>query len=98
MLSVHRLANRDLSLAAASAATTTLAFSATAVAQDVQFVHSFHLLSYRHLSIDLVKKIGVQRAPALQSYWFITLINFSVAVVSGANLIINCPQQITIFS
>ena len=46
------------SLAAASATTTAFAFSTTAVVQDVPFVHGFHLLSYRSLSINRVKKIG----------------------------------------
>jgi hypothetical protein len=40
------------SLAAATAATTALAFAATAVAQNLQLTHDFHLLSYRRLSID----------------------------------------------
>ncbi len=93
------MVNRGLSLAAATAtATTTFAVFTTTVIQYDQFVHGIHLLSYRCLSIDLVKKIGVQRASTLQSYWLITFISFSVVVVSGANLIINCPQQITIFS
>jgi hypothetical protein len=94
--------HRGLALAAATAAATTLAFSTTAVIQNVLFIHGIHLLSYRRLSIDLGKKIGVQRTPcgvfALQSYWLITLINFSVVAVSGANLIISCPQQTTMFS
>jgi hypothetical protein len=50
--------NRDLSLAAATAAATAFAFFTTAVVYYVQFIHGFHLLSYRYLSIDLVKKIG----------------------------------------
>jgi hypothetical protein len=90
--------HRGLALAAATAAATALAFSKTAVILSISFVHGFHLLSYRRLSIDLGKKIGEQRASALQSYWLMTLINFSVVAVSGANLIINCPQQTTIFS
>gem|GEM_PF-2638151 len=95
------MVNRGLSLAATTATpcgTTTAAVFTTIVVQYDLFVHGIHLLSYRHLSIDLGKKIGVQRASTLQSYWLITFISFSVVVVSGANLIINCPQQITIFS
>ena len=93
------MVNRDLALAAATAAATTaFTFFTTTVVQYDQFVHGIHLLSYRCLSIDLVKKIGVQRASTLQFYWLITFISFSVVLVSGANLIINCPQQITIFS
>ena len=66
--------HRGLALAAATAAaTTTLALFATAIADYIQF-HGFHLLSYRCLSIDLVKKIGVQRASVLQSYWLITFL------------------------
>jgi hypothetical protein len=54
------MANRDRSLTAATAATgaATFAFFTTAVAQYDQLVHDFHLLSYRRLSINLVKKIG----------------------------------------
>jgi hypothetical protein len=51
-----------LSLAATAATTTTFAFSTTAVAQNVQFVHGFHLLSYRSLSINCVKKLEAARA------------------------------------
>jgi hypothetical protein len=47
-----------LALAAASAATPALAFAATAVANNLQAVHDFHLLSYRSLSINRVKKTG----------------------------------------
>jgi hypothetical protein len=50
--------HRDSSLAAATAAATALAFSTPAVIEHIDFVHGFHLLSYRCLSIDLVKKIG----------------------------------------
>jgi len=93
------MVNRDLALAAATAAATTaFTFFTTTIIQYDQFVHGIHLLSYRRLSIDSIKKIGVQRASTLQSYWLITFISFSVVLVSGANLIINCPQQITIFS
>lgn len=49
--------HRDLYLAAASAAATTL-LATTAIAQDVQVLHDIHLLSNRHLSIELSKKIG----------------------------------------
>jgi hypothetical protein len=57
------MVNRDLALAATTAtATTTLAVFTTTVVQYDQFVHGIHLLSYRRLSIDLVKKIGEQRA------------------------------------
>jgi hypothetical protein len=51
---------RDLSLAAATTAAAAIASAifTTAVVQHIQFVHSFHLLSYRRLSIDLTKKIG----------------------------------------
>jgi hypothetical protein len=52
------LANRGRSLAAASAAATTLVFLATAAAQEIQLAHGIHLLSYRRLSIELNKKIG----------------------------------------
>jgi hypothetical protein len=88
-------------LAAATATTSAVAFAffATAVSVDnLQLGHDVHLLSNRHLSIGLFKKIGGQRASALQSYWFITFTSFSVVSVSGANLIISCPQQATIFS
>ena len=101
MRSVYHAVNRGLSLAAATAAAraTAFAFLTVAIVADyIQFVHGIHLLSNRYLSIDLVKKIGVQRASVLQSYWLITFTSFSVVVVSGANLIINCPQQTTIFS
>lgn len=78
--------NRDLHLAAATAATTTaFAFFTTAVVEHIQFVHDFHLLSYRRLSIDLGKKRG--------GYWLTTLITASVAFSSGANLSMICPQQ-----
>ena len=43
------------------AATTTAARAVTVAivtAQHDQFVHGFHLLSYRYLSIDCFKKIG----------------------------------------
>jgi hypothetical protein len=52
-----------LSLAAASAATTAVAFAATAVAYDIQVIHDIHLLSYRSLSINWVKKIGGSARP-----------------------------------
>jgi hypothetical protein len=55
--------HRGLALAAATAAATTLTFSTTAIIHHIQFVHGFHLLSYRRLSIDMVKKIGVQPTP-----------------------------------
>ena len=99
MLSAAAWRHRDLALAAATAAATTAlaVFTTTAIQYD-QFVHDIHLLSYRRLPIYLVKKIGVQRASTLQPYWLITFISFSVVLVSGANLIISCPQQITIFS
>ena len=85
-----------LALAAATAAATT--FFTSAVVDYVQLDHGSHLLSYRRLSIDLVQKIGGQRASTLQSYWLITFTSFSVVLVSGANLIISCPQQATILS
>jgi hypothetical protein len=52
--------NRDRSLAATAAAAgaATVTFFTTAVVQYDQFVHGFPLLSYRCLSIDLIKKIG----------------------------------------
>ena len=54
------MVNRDRSLAAATATalTAAVAFSTTAVVQDMQFIHGFHLLSYRYVSIKRVKKIG----------------------------------------
>ena len=85
-------------LAATTAAATALTFTTAVIADNIQFVHGFHLLSYRRLSIDLVQKIGGQRASTLQSYWLITFTSFSVVLVSGANLIISCPQQATILS
>jgi len=85
--------------ATATARATAFAFFAIAVrANYVQLKHGFHLLSNRRLSMDWGRKIGEQRAPALQFYWLITFTSFSVVVVSGANLIISCPQHITIFS
>jgi hypothetical protein len=54
------VANRDRTLAAAAttARAVVAAFFTTAVVQNDQFIHGFHLLSNRRLSIDLVKKIG----------------------------------------
>jgi hypothetical protein len=61
--------HRDLSLAAATTATATAfaIFSTTGI-DHVQFFHGIHLLSYRRLSINFGKKIGKQRASALQLY------------------------------
>jgi hypothetical protein len=56
--------HRGLALAAATAAATALTFPTTAVIENEQFLHGFHLLSYRRLSIGMDKKIGVQRTPA----------------------------------
>jgi hypothetical protein len=55
---------QSLSLAATSTATaTTFTFFTTAiVAEHVQLVHGFHLLSYRSLSIKLAKKTGCSLA------------------------------------
>ena len=86
---VSQASQRSFSAAATAAAATTLTISTTAVAKHVQFVHDNHLLSYRPLSICLVKKIGAQRASAFQFYWSMTFNSFSVVVVSGANLIIS---------
>jgi len=45
--------HRGLSLAAATAAATTaFAFSTSAVAEYIQFIHGIHLLSYRRLSMQ----------------------------------------------
>lgn len=62
--------HRGISLATTAAASAaTFALFATAVGIDhSQFDHGFHLLSNRRLSINWVKKIGVQRASVLQSY------------------------------
>src|SRR5688572_17712176 len=100
MLSVHHKMNRDWYLATSTAAATTAfaIFTTAVIYNHVQLVHDFHLLSYRSLSIDLVKKIGEQARAALQSYWLITFNSFSVVAVSGANFIISCPQHMTIFS
>ncbi len=89
-----------LVLAAATAAATAafLAVVATAIVEYGQFSHRFHLLSNRQMSIEMVKKIGVQRAPALQFYWLMTFTSFSVVSVSGANRIISCPQHTAMFS
>jgi hypothetical protein len=65
--------HRGISLATTTAATSaaTFAFFATAVVIDhSQFDHGFHLLSNRCLSIDLVKKIGVQARAVLQSSFY----------------------------
>jgi hypothetical protein len=83
--------------AAASAASVAV-FATTVIVDYVQFKHDIHLLSNRHLSMEMVKKIGVQRAHALQPYWFMTFTSFSVVSLSGANLIISCPQQTAMFS
>jgi hypothetical protein len=78
--------HRGLALAAATATTTTtLAVFTTIVIQYDQFVHGIHLLSYRRLSIDLGKKRG--------GYRLTTLITASVALSSGANFNMICPQQ-----
>jgi len=53
------MANRDLSLAATTAAGATFfTFITIAVVQHCQFVHGFHLLSNRRLSMEWGKKIG----------------------------------------
>jgi hypothetical protein len=83
---------QSISLATATAAARATAFAiftAAVVVEYIQVVHGIHLLSNRCLSINRVKKIGVQRASALQPYWLITFTSFSVVAVSGANLIIN---------
>lgn len=91
-------AMRQAEIVHALATTATAVVALTAfVADDWKFAHGFYLLSYRRLSIDLVKK-RAQRASALRFYLLITLTSVSVVEVSGANLIINCPQQIAMFS
>jgi hypothetical protein len=51
--------HRGISLAAATAAATTaFAFFITAVVEYLYFIHGFHLLSYRRLSMNLGKKRG----------------------------------------
>ena len=82
--------------AATRAATVTIV--TPAVAENGQFVHGFYLLSYRRLSINLVKKSGGSARLLSNFYWLIPLTSFSVVCVSGANLIINWPQQTTMFS
>ena len=80
------MANRGLSLAAATAAATTaFAFFATAIFEHSQFIHGIHLLSNRRLSM----KYGKKR----DGYPVTTLITTSVAFSSGANLSMICPQQ-----
>ena len=74
-------------LATATAAARAILTATAIVAYDIQFNHGSHLLSNRHLSIDSGKKIGVQQARALQLYLLMTLTNFSVVTLSGANLI-----------
>ena len=78
--------HRGLSLAAATAATATaFAFFIAAFVDYFQFIHGFHLLSYRRLSMKLGKKRG--------GYGLTTLITASVAFSSGANFNMICPQQ-----
>ena len=87
MLSVRQTANRDRTLAAATAATTTAFtfFTIAIVVGHIQFIHGFHLLSNRRLSMNLGKKRG--------GYLLTTLITASVAFSSGANFNMICPQQ-----
>ena len=54
-LSAHLSMNRDYYLAAATAAATT-AFTTAVIIYDIQFIHGFHLLSNRCLSMNQDKK------------------------------------------
>ena len=86
------MVNRDLALAAATAAATTaFTFFTTTVIQYDQFVHGIHLLSYRRLSIDSVKKIGVQRA----SYPPILLVNYFYQFLSSAGFRCEFDHQLS---
>ena len=59
MHSAHRAMNRDPYLAAATAAATTAFTIAVTVIHYYQFVHGFHLLSNRYLSMHRGKKRDV---------------------------------------
>lgn len=77
--------HRGLALTAATTAATALAVFTTAVVENVQILHGFHLLSNRRLSMNLGKKRN--------GYGFTTRITASVAFSSGANFNMICPQQ-----
>jgi hypothetical protein len=64
------MANRGLAFlaAATAAATATTVFTIAVIADYIELVHGIHLLSNRHLSMNLVKKIGAQHETILQSY------------------------------
>jgi len=78
--------NRDRYLAATAAATTTFTFfTITVIAEHCQFVHGFHLLSFQIEVCLYIEEKNIGQEMVLSKTW--------VVFSSGANLIINCPQQ-----